>query len=47
LCNEDTYDLYSSPDIILSDQTREDEMGGACGICQKEERGIIQSKTKH
>jgi len=35
LCNEDTHDLYSSPDIVLSDQTGEDEMGGACGMSER------------
>lgn len=37
MCNEDTHDLYFSPDIVLSDQNGEDEMGRACGICQKED----------
>jgi hypothetical protein len=29
--HEELHGLYSSPTIVKSDQSKEDEMGGACG----------------
>jgi hypothetical protein len=31
LHNEELHGLYSSPSIVKSDQSKEDEMGGECG----------------
>jgi hypothetical protein len=31
LHNEELHGLYSSPSIVKSDQSKEDEMGEACG----------------
>jgi hypothetical protein len=31
LHNEELHGLYSSPSVVKSDQSKEDEMGGACG----------------
>jgi hypothetical protein len=40
LRNQELHNLHSSPVIKLSDQVRENDVGGACGTHRREEKSV-------